>query len=156
MMNKVLDKMIYTGDVKIKTRSHISQIHNEGTANLFELFAQALVGEVPADQLPTFIDLRTEQNETLLNDLIPIYKQRRQTTCVINAAIKQSNLADHSNVTDNSTFYLHLLSNNSPSNLAKRTLAKLTVKGSLINQINSGRQALIEWNLYVGNATEGV
>ena len=57
-------------------------------------------------------------------------------------------------VISNRNYDLCLLANNTTANSAKSILAELGLKGSVINEIISGRQALLEWSLSITNASQ--
>ena len=152
--------LIYRGELKITTKKKTEIIHNSGTTKLFELFLSALVTNVSESQRPSFIDIRDpDTGDSLLNRIIPVHKALRADStygyvCVISTSIRAGNMRSLTPVISNRNYDLCLLANNTTANSAKSILAELGLKGSVINEIISGRQALLEWSLSIMNASQ--
>lgn len=148
----------YTGELVIKTRRKTTRLYNSGTFQLFELFIRALLDDtIEINLKPKYIDIRDSGNKSILNNPILITKQLKihptyGCTCVITGAVKLSNL--NSIAAKTGTYNVCLLANNSPANNEKNILATLQMQASTLNNIISGKQALLEWTLYVNNSSQ--
>lgn len=143
--------LAYYGKVKIRVGRKTYSNYNAGKDRLFELFARFLCGQFPnLNELPTYVQvIEKEDGTSILNQPLNITKQFKRDSkgypvTVITTAINDSNLAS-SNIPDKS-YELVLLDGDELA-----PLASIDIAASILSQITSGRQALIEWSLYVTN-----
>lgn len=154
-MNKI-DKFGYSGYVNISTTQNKAKVKNAGTETLFELFARLLAGyTVNSAELPRSIMLYAksiERTTPALNQSIPVTSSFRriknQPCAVFTAAISDTNLQNLLPA-DEYKYYLELR-DGTINNVA---LASIPVERVILEQVQSGRQALIEWVMQVSNTT---
>lgn len=156
-------QLTYYGKVNIKVGKKTYSNYNEGKPKLFELFARFLCGnKIDNVELPTFINVvrrDTISGESkqvpIINQILNITKQFKRDAsnnqiAVITTSIVDSNLISSATEgTGDSKYYLILL------NESLDELAEIQIEESIISQISTGRQALIEWSLYITNKNEG-
>lgn len=142
--------LAYYGKVKIRVGRKTYSNYNTGKDRLFELFARFLCGQFPnLSELPTYIQVMEKEGRSILNQPLNITKQFKRDSkgypvTVITTAINDSNLP--SNVDFTKSYELVLLDGDE-----LRQLASIDIAANILSQITSGRQALIEWSLYVTN-----
>lgn len=136
----------YIGDVKIKVSKKSYKYKNSGTDKLFTYFCKWLAGEhLENDIKPHHIDIRGLNGVTLTFQSIPVVSEFRATAkgpaTVITAVILDSNIGD---VIANN-YYLSL------KNSGGDELAIIAIDNAVIEQVKTGRQALVEWTMRVSN-----
>lgn len=137
----------YIGDVKIKVSKKSYKYKNSGTNLLFEYFCKWLAGEqLENDIKPHHITVIDLSGSLLTFQSIPIVAEFRTTNkgpaTVITAVILDSNIGE---VNANNNYYLSL------KNSGDDELAKISVNIDILEQVKTGRQALIEWTMRVSN-----
>ena len=155
MNRENIDMLEYSGYVNITTCKKKTHIKNSGTANLFELFARLLAGYIVNPvELPRTIMLYYEvngQKKAALNQPIAVTSAYRiinnQHCAVFTGAISDTNL--HNEV-ENTQYYLELRNGTINTN----ALAYIPIDTSILKQVESGRQALIEWVMTVSNVSK--
>ena len=156
-MNKEnIDTLKYSGYVNITTSKSRSKVSNNGTTTLFELFARLLAGYiVNSSELPRTIMLYYRDNSkpdvkiAALNQPINVtsaYRKIKNHPCaVFTGAISDTNLQ---NLVENATYSLELRD----GTIHTSALAEIGVDINILKQVESGRQALIEWVMQVSNS----
>ncbi|MBO5712101.1 MAG: hypothetical protein J6R47_04615 [Acholeplasmatales bacterium] len=148
-------QLSYIGEVKIKVGRKTYSNHNSGTLNLFALFARLLCGhKIEGTELPAYIDIidtKAENQPSILNQMLNITRQYKvgsllEQKAVITTVINDSNLLEITAERDSE--YELVLYNGQTD---KTKLASIKIEASILNQILAGRQALIEWSLYITN-----
>lgn len=149
--------MKYIGDVKITISRKSYKYRNSGHPNLFEYLARILSGQTDAIPKisPAYLTLTKNPGSSDPQDQINIenieLSKNFKTSlngpiCLVTAVITPSNLQyEKNNVTDS---YLNIL------NKSHKCLASVTISAAILKQIQSGRQALIEWSLRFSNKGE--
>lgn len=143
----------YIGDVKIKVSKKSYKYKNSGTDKLFTYFCQWLAGEqLENDIKPHHIAVVDLKGDPLTFQSIPVVAEFRTTNkgpaTVITAVILDSNIGEVSA----NNYYLSL------QNFGGDELAKISINNDVIDQVKTGRQALIEWTMRISNrevATNG-
>lgn len=155
-------QLTYYGKVNIKVGKKTYSNYNEGKPKLFELFARFLCGnKIDNVELPTFINVVRRDTISggpkqvpIINQPLNITKQFKRDaannqTAVITTSIVDTNLTSSATKpaegSTGSKYYLILL------NESLDELAEIQIEESIISQISTGRQALIEWSLYITN-----
>lgn len=146
----------YIGKVNIKVGKKTYSNYNEGKITLFTLFARLLCGhKIEGIELPTYIDIidiKSEHKNSILNQKLNITKQYKvgdklEQKAVITTVINDSNLANlYEEKTSDHEMVLY--------DEGMNELASIKIENNVLNQISSGRQALIEWSLYITNKVE--
>ena len=136
----------YIGDVKIKVSKKSYKYKNSGTDKLFTYFCQWLAGEqLGNDTKPHHIDVIDLEGDKLTFQSTPVVAEFRTTNkgpaTVITAVILDSNIGE----VNASNYYLSL------KNSGGDELAKIAISNDVIDQVKTGRQALIEWTMRVSN-----
>ena len=153
-MNK--DTLIYHGDVKIIVGRDKYRTHNAGENALFNIFARILLNDnnyYPArTELPTNLDIRKISGESVVHNQLVMTREIISTSepykCRITTAIRSNNL----NLKSAQDCDLCLLDGSSSELSECKVLASVQIDLEVIGQIiDTGRQALIEWDLYVDN-----
>ena len=147
--------LTYIGKVDIKIGRKTYSGYNSGNTELFKLLARFLAGEtIDPIALPSFIKVERREKGTsdskdiVFSPMVAITQAKQIGTewaTVISTVLTDSNI-----ITDNLVegfqydliLYDHSLANK---------LASIEISDYTINQILTGRQALIEWSLYITN-----
>lgn len=145
-----MSRLEYHGDVKITTSQKKSYYRNNGHQNLFELFTRWLAGiSTNANDLPKYIIIRDgEADDNVLSRKIDILTKEVSTfdgipcTTLI-AKIDDTDLYTKPNI--GSDIYLFLYNN------YDQQLASVEINSDIISELITGRQALVEWYLYITN-----
>lgn len=147
-------KLKYTGDISVsfsKKRKKL-RYHNEGTPQLFMLFASVLCGQTSAfANRPTVVDItnadgdtsylrkKLEATWTLVNEQTDSGNQwKAQLRCVLPYNLIASSEQEEE------TIKIKLINTN------QEEFASADISSAVVN-IQAGEQAIIEWKLYVSN-----
>lgn len=146
----------YIGEVKIKTGKATYSNYNEGKIDLFKLFSRMLTtGIVKDEETPHFINIIdiVNNNQEILNQDLNLTRQYKEESgypkAVFTSSILYSNLADQVGSYLNN--YQLVLKDGTSE---RKVLASINLAAEVLQQITTGRQALIEWSLYVTNKGE--
>ena len=142
--------LIYIGDVNIKVSKKSYKYKNSGTPKLFEYFSRWLAGEtIQNDILPDHIEIKTGSDftEPVSIEHIRINKSYRTTSkgpaTIITSTILKEELV--SNYDPSNASVLQLCDAN------RNVLAQIGIESTVLEQIKTGRQALVEWTLCIRN-----
>lgn len=146
--------MNYIGDVKITISRKSYKYRNSGHPKLFEYLARILSGQSDAisSVSPNYLTISETAgtNKLLSIENIEVDNSFKTTIngpgCLTTAVITQSNLVSQSG--EIATAYLNLYNENN------ECLASVPIGAAIMNQIYSGRQALVEWTLRFSNKGE--
>ena len=138
----------YIGDVKIKVSKKSYKYKNSGTNLLFEYFCKWLAGEqLENDIKPHHIDVIDLNRSPLTFQSIPVVAEYRTTNkgpaTIVTAVILDSNIKKDEGTANN--YYLSL------QNFGGDELAKIAIDTDVIDQVKTGRQALLEWTMRISN-----
>ena len=161
--------LVYDGKVTIKVGKNVFKNHNAGHNRLFELFAYWLCKQtIPQKALPQYVDIYTpDPNPTgegrpvsILYNKIPVNMSVKMDSagryyavvdCIVSFTHIKSDMQTLIKTDEDAEFILHLVSDENPA----ASLASFTIEKSVLKQILTGRQAVIEWTLSISNRTEG-
>lgn len=165
-------KIGYKGIVtfKYKRDNRIYKIKqlNEGLPNLFKFISLCLTGDVSnlSAARPQFMDLKYSTDGTTWNSCLsakapvtPSYREVEDNgelnySAIFTTTISQS-MIDKNKLTGNPTCALYLLSGSNVSgNDEEARLARLMVDTESINNLASGVQVLIEWEMEFSNQSD--
>ena len=138
----------YIGDVKIKVSRKSYRYKNSGTNLLFKYFCQWLAGEnLQNDVKPYQVEvIDNSSRNPLTYQTIPVVTEYRTTNrgpaTVVNAIILDSNI---NKISENGDYYLSL------QNVNGDELARIKIETTVLTQVQTGRQALIEWTMRISN-----
>ena len=154
----MISSLQYKGDVKIKVQGKTSFHKNSGTKLLFETLIKWLSNQdinQEADR-PKYLKVEKKNPYTgditiISRDVIPVYPQfkwiEEEPCTVLTANILDSNLNYDSSEITSDKYYLCLYNGDTTDG----RLASVEIDKNILGQISSGRQALIEWTLRIGN-----
>lgn len=160
MLKNNIDTLQYSGYVNITTTKSKSKIKNKGTTTLFSLFARLLAGYiVNSAELPKTIMLYSMSSidsgvrYPALNQEIVVssaYRMIKSHPCaVFTGAISDTNLQ---NLDVEATYVLEL----HDGTINQTKLAEIQVDINILRQVQSGRQALIEWVMQVNQPSNAM
>ena len=149
--------LIYAGNVRITTSKKKRNIKNNGKDPLFKLLCRFLAGySINPAELPTFIDLKasSEGTSNTVPAIIQPVKVQISYKILSNgvpATIYTANITDTNLIQMNVKYnkYIVELKDGTPQN---NVLAEIQITNDIISEITIGRQALVEWELTIGNA----
>lgn len=154
--------LTYHGKVNIKVGKKTYSNFNQGTNFLFKQFVQFLCEyDIAKVNLPSYIDVVDITNalnkNSILNQQVNILKEYKEIlvdeepipALVITTAISDVNISMQPDAEHK--YELHLYDRDPEQHL----LASIAIKSDILTQITTGRQALIEWYLYITNKQEG-
>ena len=145
----------YTGNVRIRVDTKTYRYRNAGTDTLFELLARCLCGVFPdIIELPgllNFCSIASDGSKTnLLLSPVQIQKAHNDLQCVITATIKRTHLIESKPTASYKSYKFELLNGDESDPITLATI-ELDNGEELLSQIQSGRQAFIEWSLSITN-----
>lgn len=150
-MNK--DLFQYSGKINVTLNNTTRKYRNNGTARLFRIFAQSLVkpelvgaNEVPSQITLEGMDVNNSYKDALYYPIEQIYKEVVETIGGYAMKISFTLLPTNINNSENKHNYKLCLKNND-----NEELAYAIIDDEIINAIDGGYQALVEWILEVTN-----
>ena len=159
--------LVYSGNVTIKVGKNTFNNHNAGHNRLFELFAYWLCKQtIPQKALPQYVDIYTldpggtGRLVSMLYNKIPVNMSVRSDNsdnyyavvdCVVSFTHIKSDMQEKVKTDNNREFILQLVNDENPSN----SLASIQIENAVLQQVLTGRQAVIEWALSISNRNEG-
>lgn len=139
----------YIGDVKIKVSRKSYKYKNSGTNLLFTYFCQWLAGEnLQNDIKPYQLEVIDINEHRLTYQPTPVITEYRTTNqgpaTVVTAVILDSNI-NITTIAENGDYYLSLQNSNGDE------LARIKIETAVLTQVQTGRQALVEWTMRISN-----